>query len=243
MTHSTAGGLLRLLFFVLLHLTPVTPMTPVTPVTEDGHTTAPATLAADGCVVVTGATGWVAGHIIEVLFSKGYTVHGTVRNATATHKHQHLLDLETKYHAKGAQLHLFNADLFAKNAYDAAAQGCVAFLHVASVVVKEDADPQVQVDGAVQGTLSALEASQKANIQHVVVTSSVAALSPTTTRLPMKLSECDRAYDTTDTNNYAHLHLNTYSYSKTIAEKKTNEWMALHDNPFRLTTTHFAMAW
>ena len=66
-------SLLRLLFFVLLHLTPVTP-------------------AADGCVVVTGATGWVAGHIIEVLFSKGYTVHGTVRNATATHKHQHLLD-------------------------------------------------------------------------------------------------------------------------------------------------------
>ncbi len=35
-----------------------------------------------GCVTVTGATGFVAGHVIEVLLNKGYTVHGTVRTST-----------------------------------------------------------------------------------------------------------------------------------------------------------------
>ena len=212
----------------------------LTPVATEG-TTDP--VPANGCVVVTGATGWVAGHVIETLFSKGFKVHGTVRDTSNKKKLKHLLMLEGKYKSMGASLQLFQADLFEENAYDEAAKGCVGFIHVASIVVKEDDDPQVQVNGATKGTVSALVAAKKANIKHVVVTSSVASLSPTVSRLQTKLEHCDRAYDITDTNDYASLHVNTYSYSKTMAEKETNVWMIANDSPFRLSTTHFAMAW
>ena len=50
--------------------------------------------AASGCVVVSGGTGWVAGHVIEELLKKGYTIHATVRDTSNTKKLQFLLDLE-----------------------------------------------------------------------------------------------------------------------------------------------------
>lgn len=51
-----------------------------------------------GCVTVTGATGFVAGHVIEVLLNKGYTVHGTVRTSTLGNesKTAHLRKLEKR---------------------------------------------------------------------------------------------------------------------------------------------------
>ena len=224
-------NILTSLLVMLLVLTPVVAAAAADPVPSNG------------CVVVTGATGWVAGHVIETLFQKGFKVHGTVRDTSNKKKLQHLLLLEQKYKPMGASLQLFQADLFEKNAYDEAAKGCVGFMHVASVVVKEDDDPQVQVNGAIMGTVSALVAAKKANIKHVVVTSSVASLSPTLSRLSTKLEQCSRAYDVTDTNDYASLRVNTYSYSKTMAEKAMKEWMVANESPFRLSTTHFAMAW
>ena len=62
----------------------------------------------DGCVVVTGATGFVAGHIIEELLRKGYTVRGTVRDPSNKAKAQHLFDLDEKY---PGTLSLYKANL------------------------------------------------------------------------------------------------------------------------------------
>ncbi|WP_288395636.1 NmrA family NAD(P)-binding protein, partial [uncultured Acinetobacter sp.] len=41
-------------------------------------------------ILVTGATGYVAGWIIERLLGQGFTVHATVRDPSQTQKLQHL---------------------------------------------------------------------------------------------------------------------------------------------------------
>ena len=49
-----------------------------------------------GCITVTGATGFAAGHVIEELLNRGYTVHGTVRTSTLGNERKlaHLRTLE-----------------------------------------------------------------------------------------------------------------------------------------------------
>jgi dihydroflavonol-4-reductase len=45
-------------------------------------------------VMVTGATGYVAGWIVKELLEKGLTVHAPIRNIKDTKKFQHLVELE-----------------------------------------------------------------------------------------------------------------------------------------------------
>jgi NADP-dependent 3-hydroxy acid dehydrogenase YdfG len=80
-------------------------------------------------VCVTGATGYVAGHIIVQLLDKGYHVHGTMRNLEQTKRVAHLTG-----HQQGDKLKLFQADLKKPGSFDEAVQGCFAVIHVANVV-------------------------------------------------------------------------------------------------------------
>ena len=50
----------------------------------------------DGCVAITGATGFAAGHMIELLLSRGYEVRGTVRDPSNKAKVAHLDALADK---------------------------------------------------------------------------------------------------------------------------------------------------
>ena len=50
-----------------------------------------------GKVLVTGATGYVASHLIKELLQRGYEVVGTVRSLAKKEKYAYLLDLP---HAK-----------------------------------------------------------------------------------------------------------------------------------------------
>lgn len=77
------------------------------------------------CVCVTGATGYVAGHIIKQLLEAGYTVHGTCRSRSAA---SHLQQLP----GAKKQLKLFHADLLEDGSFDEAMQGCSYVLHTAS---------------------------------------------------------------------------------------------------------------
>jgi len=169
---------------------------------------------------VTGATGFVAGHIIEVLFQKGYIVHGTVRDPSIEKKIAFLRKLEAKYNAK---LNLFKADLLDQNAFDLAAEGCSGFLHVASPVILPNASPADYVKLAVQGTLSALNAARKANIKTIIITSSVASISPSKAKDWIKLQDCKNPYNEDDHNDVSMLETDAYSFSKVQAERATNE--------------------
>ena len=43
-------------------------------------------------VFVTGAAGYIAGHVIDLLLKRGYVVKGSVRSLAVKAKVQHLLD-------------------------------------------------------------------------------------------------------------------------------------------------------
>jgi len=192
------------------------------------------------CVVVTGATGFVASHVIEQLFQRGYAVHGTVRDPSNEKKTAFLRELEEKYDAK---LKLFKADLLEPNPFDLAVEGCSGFLHVASPVIQGDMNNQKMVDSAVKGTLSALNAAQKGKVKTMIITSSVASISRTKAKRYTRMEDCKYPYNESDWNDISTLDVETYAFSKVQAELATNKWLSNFDTPpFRLATVHFPTA-
>lgn len=202
-----------------------------------------ATLVTGDCVVVTGATGFVASHVIEKLFENGYAVHGTVRDPSNKNKTAHLIKLQKKYDAK---LKLFKADLLESNPFDLAVEGCSGFLHIASPVNVANMDHKEKVDlvdAAVKGTLSALNAAYKAKVRTMIITSSVVSLAPSKAKDFTKLEDCKNPYNETDWGDVCTLEEGTYGFSKVQAELATNEWMSKFNTPpFRLATVHFPVA-
>lgn len=186
-------------------------------------------------VLVTGASGYIAGWIIKYLLEEGYTVHGTVRNPNKTDSVAHLQRIAAN--APGT-LKLFKADLLDKGSFHAAAEGCGVVMHTASPFIIEgftDANAAL-VQPAVDGTRNVLEAVNAAStVTRVVLTSSVAAVFGDNIDLQKvesgKFSEAD--WNTTSTVDH-----NPYQYSKVAAEraawdicKTQNRWDMVTINP------------
>lgn len=74
-------------------------------------------------VCVTGATGYLAGHVIVQLLEHGHTVHGTMRNAKDTKRVSHLLDTIKKHSLPESRLVFFSADLTQPDSFDDAVKG------------------------------------------------------------------------------------------------------------------------
>ncbi len=166
-------------------------------------------------VLVTGASGYVAGWIIAELLRRGCTVHACVRNPDDTEKTRYLSAIADE---SDGCLKFFKTDLLIPGSYQEAMQGCVIVFHTASPFILNVEDPQRDlVDPAVQGTENVLHSvNQCDSVQRVVLTSSVAAIYSDNIECqekPMKtLLE-------SDWNSYSNLAHNPYSYSKTAAEK------------------------
>ncbi|KAF6174176.1 hypothetical protein GIB67_033708 [Kingdonia uniflora] len=124
-------------------------------------------------VCVTGAGGYQASWVVKLLLSKGYIVHGTVRQPS-DEKNAHLNNLENATE----NLQLFKADLLDYEGLCAAIAGCTGVFHVASPVIPYKVEnPQVQLlEPAVTGTLNVLKASVEAKVKKVIVVSSIAAV-------------------------------------------------------------------
>lgn len=129
---------------------------------------------ADTKVLVTGATGFIAGHCIHELLTHGYAVRGSVRNlATADVAHLHAMAERT-----GGSLELVEASLDADTGWDEAVDGCTYVWHLASpnppkVPRHEDELIRPAVDGT-RRVLRAAEAS--GTVRRVVLTSSTDAI-------------------------------------------------------------------
>jgi nucleoside-diphosphate-sugar epimerase len=170
----------------------------------------------DAPVMVTGATGFVAGWIVKALLDKGLTVHAPIRNSNDPAKTRYLRQL-----ADGApgDIRFFEAELLKKGSYATALAGCQLVFHTASPFKVNVKDPRKDlVDPAVLGTRNVLEeANQVPSVRRVVLTSSCAAM-------------YGDAADVRDTpngiltediwNSTSSLRHNPYSYSKTAAEKE-----------------------
>ncbi len=125
-------------------------------------------------VLVTGATGFVAGHCIEELLTHGYRVRGTVRNLRSA-KTAHLREIAER---TGGEIQFTEATLDSDTGWSEAVDGCAYVLHVASPFPAHvPKDENELIKPAVDGTLRVLRAAANSGaVRRVVLTSSVAAI-------------------------------------------------------------------
>jgi nucleoside-diphosphate-sugar epimerase len=125
-------------------------------------------------VLVTGASGFIAAHVVDSFLRKGYHVRGTVRSEKAAS------DVR-QTHAKYADQLTTSIvpDMAAPNAFDEAVKGVDGVIHTASPFILGASDFETELfQPAIQGTTSILEAAQKNNpaVSRVVITGSFASV-------------------------------------------------------------------
>ena len=144
------------------------------------ETTANAKPAVDenvSLVLVTGATGYIATHVVQqLLLSGNYRVRGTIRSLKNEAKVKELKGLvpDAKY-----PLDLCEADLVNKESWLPAVQGCKYVFHLASPFPSSaPKHPNDVIRPAVDGTVNVLAAcAESGSVKKVVLTSSIAAIS------------------------------------------------------------------
>lgn len=166
----------------------------------------------EGVILVTGATGFIALHIIQLLQREGYRVRGTVRSLKNEEKLKPLRNLcpDARY-----PLELVETDLTRDEGWEAAVRGCRYCIHVASpfpnVPPKREADVIVP---ALEGTNRVLQAcASSGTIKRIVLTSSISAVHGEFT------NEAGRVYTEDDWTDLSSRDMDTYARSKTMAEK------------------------
>lgn len=171
----------------------------------------PRTAEPGDLVCVTGASGFIASHLVGELLRQGYRVRGTVRDPSDDAKTAHLRALAKE---TDGELELVAADLMKPNAFDDAVAGCPFVCHTASSVRLSADDPQREiVDVAVDGTLNVLRSIARAgDAQRVVVTSSIAAVVDEERQDELLFTE-------EHWNESAKVDVNPYPLSKTKAER------------------------
>ena len=174
------------------------------------------TFPINGPIAVTGATGYVAGHVVRELLARGATVHATARNPSDSQKVGHLIRMGEEL---PGELKLFKADLLEEGAFKEAFTECEVVIHTASpFLVGKQKDPQRSlVDPALKGTHNVLETVNSIeSIKRVVLTSSVIAIYGDAV-------DCrDRGGTLTEEhwNESSSLTHQPYGYSKTVAEQE-----------------------
>ena len=181
-------------------------------------------MAAKGTVLVTGASGYIAGFIIKQLVADGWPVRGTIRDlakADAVHANLGLTP---------QQLPLIAADLSLDGGWAEAVKNAAYVLHIASPippsVPKHDDELVVP---ARDGALRVLAAARDAGVRRVVMTSSTAAICYGMDGPRRTFTEKDWT-DPTHRDSYA------YVRSKVIAEKAARDFMVVEGGTMEFVT-------
>lgn len=126
-------------------------------------------------IVVTGASGFVAKHVIGQLLRAGYRVRGTVRSRGKVAAIQAAMDHLAPDHAH--RLELVEADLLDDGGWAAAMEEAQAVMHVAAAIVAaEPRDPATVIRPAVEGTERVLRFAHAEGVRRVIMTSSIATI-------------------------------------------------------------------
>jgi len=183
-------------------------------------------------VAVTGATGFVGAHIVRESLSKGYKVRSIARSE------QKGCELQRSFPSPNHTVVYVN-DIRDTEALKKALEGVNIVQHVASPYTVNFSDPRTEMlEPAIQGTVAVLEAADANGVDHVLVTSSYAAINCyekggairdyTYTEADWNPATYEGA--ATSTNK-----VYTYAASKALAEKAA--WSFMERKPsFALTT-------
>lgn len=125
-------------------------------------------------VLVTGATGFIATHLILQLLERGYSVRGTARSAEKAGALNRIL---SDYAGKPVEIELVSAELLSDEGWDEAVAGMDYVQHIASPFPStQPANADELIRPARDGALRVLKAAKAAGVKRVVLTSSVAAV-------------------------------------------------------------------
>lgn len=173
-------------------------------------------------VFLTGASGFIAKHILRELLEKGYDVRASVRSDKRA--------AELKALFPDASLEFATLDLTKDEGWQEALQGCDVLMHTASPFpLFEPKDPEDLIRPAVDGTLRAMQAAQDAGIKRVILTSSCVAIYKQSDKPKMTPS------DETNWTSPDDPSVGAYEASKTLAEKAAWDFVAQHPD-IALTT-------
>ncbi|RAH42905.1 SDR family oxidoreductase [Aspergillus brunneoviolaceus CBS 621.78] len=177
-------------------------------------------------ILVTGASGFVASHIIQRFLAGGYNIRGTVRSASTAET------VKSRYPPEYVERLSFAIvpDIAAPGAFDKAVQNVCGVIHTASPFSLTVSDNETDLlQPAIQGTLNVLDAvsAHGPTVRRVVFTSSFAANLDLTQGLRQgyRYTEADWnpcSYEEAKLTPDVSL---AYCTSKALAERKVWEWV------------------
>lgn len=182
-------------------------------------------------ILVTGATGYIAKHIVLQLLARGDRVRGSVRSESRGEELRDAMAAHLDDPALLDNLSTVTLDLTSDDGWDTAMAGVDAVLHTASpfpIVQPKDDDELIRP--AVDGALRALRAAQAAGVRRMVLTSSIAAVQ--VGRTPSS----GHAYTEADWSDPAHPDATAYAKSKTLAERAAWDFVSESGSEIALTT-------
>ncbi|MDD9921851.1 MAG: NAD-dependent epimerase/dehydratase family protein [Boseongicola sp.] len=163
-------------------------------------------------VLVTGATGYIAKHIVRILLDEGYNVVGSARSEARDAEMRAALEPAVKDKSSLDRYRTVALDLSKDEGWDAALQGVDVLMHTASPFpLEQPKNAEEVIRPAVDGALRALKAAKAAGCKDVVMTSSSVAIMD-----PPEDKETYSEADWTDPNKPG---LSPYAQSKTLAEQ------------------------
>jgi nucleoside-diphosphate-sugar epimerase len=179
-------------------------------------------------VLVTGGSGFIAGHCILQLLNQGYLVRATIRSLAKEAAARGVLDEAGMVH--GDRLSFVAADLLRDEGWADAVADVDFVLHVASPVqpghVENEDDVIVP---ARDGTLRVLRAARDAGVKRVVLTSAFHAVS-------WGHPHSDHVFTETDWTIVDGPGVDAYGKSKTLAERAAWDFVTSEGRGLELTT-------
>ncbi|KAI3405808.2 GRP1 [Candida oxycetoniae] len=190
-------------------------------------------------VFITGATGFIAQHIVKIFLSHDYEVIGTVRSAS---KGEQLKQSTIEYHHTSKFSYEIVADIAAPRAFDSALEkhkNIDFLLHTASPFNYTTTEPEKDlIIPAIQGTKNILEAAHShcSKLKRIVLTSSDSAIYSNVDERNNKLFFNEQSWNNVKYADAVKDAVSAYYGSKSFAEKLAWEFIAMERPCFDLVS-------
>jgi dihydroflavonol-4-reductase len=183
-------------------------------------------------IFITGISGYIAKACAASLIKKGYAVKGSLRDLKKGE--QVKADIEV-FLGQSVTIDFVELDLCKDDGWADAMTGCDALFHMASPFkLKLPKDEALTIKPAKEGTIRALKSANNAGIERVILTSSNAA----------SYFGNEDVFEINESvwSNINHPLIDTYTKSKTVAEKAAWDFVA-ENNHIKLTTINPTLVW